>query len=122
MTGEPLRLGETLGLIRDYDVRIDTIWNIYVIGISAIIAAANVKSWQPSPFVLGSVFAVFAAGNLWALWRYYGAHTALVAYAADNNPPPGVLRWLQLPDVKRLIVFHLLLDALVLVAIFYFTE
>jgi hypothetical protein len=117
-----LDLNQTMGFIRDYDVRIDTIWNIYVVGISAIIAAANVKSWHPRPAVLMGAFVVFAAGNLWALSRYYSAHGALVDYAAAKSPPPGVLEALRLPGTQSLTAFHLVLDALVLAAIYLFTR
>ncbi len=115
-----LGLSETIGFVRDYDGRIDTIWNIYLVGISAVIAAANVKSWQPRAWLLVPAFAVLALGNLWALSRYYAAHHALLEHAAQLAPPAGLIDALRLPSVPQLAVFHLAIDTVSAIAIFLF--
>ena len=118
----PLLVYDAFGLARDYDARIDAIWNIYILGISAILTAVNVKSWRPRWWLLTSAFGMFSIGNLWALSRYYAAHTALMNYARGLSPPSDLVEALTLPPLWQLTAFHVIIDLLVVVAIILFCK
>ena len=122
-----LGLSDALGLIRDYDGEIFTLWNIYVAVIGAVVAVLTSERWKPHPVLLASAFAIFAGGNLYALQKFFRVKSDLLGYAQTLVPiPPGspeldrLLHTLQPSSLFALYGIHVAFDVVVIAIIFIF--
>ena len=127
---EPLlTLSGTLDLIKGYDDQINTIWNIYVAVIGAIVTLLASDRWKPNVWLLSFVFVIFAGGNLFGLRKFFQLKADLLGYAQTLVPsPPGapelhqIFGTLKPSSLGTLTLFHLAFDVGVLVIIFLFAQ